>query len=59
MFWLSDNSDWQFCSVFFRKKLKDGTSASGHLMRRRINGAWQYRKLTHEEELEWLCVSAW
>jgi hypothetical protein len=32
------------------RKLIDGSTASGYLMRRWVNGGWQYRALTEAEE---------
>jgi hypothetical protein len=42
-------TEWQHCYVFFEKTLIDGTRASGELMRRRVKGQWQYRRMTEEE----------
>ena len=40
---------WEPCYVFFRKRLIDGSYATGALMRRRVGGEWQYRRQTEEE----------
>jgi hypothetical protein len=42
-------TEWEHCYVFFPKTLIDGTRARGELMRRRVNGQWQYRRPTDEE----------
>lgn len=56
---LSDKSEWEPCSPTFRKvKLIDGTMASHSLMRRKVNGRWEYRKMTDEEVAESIAASA-
>ena len=52
-------TEWQFCSRFFKKRLIDGSYANGRLMRRKINGEWQYRKLTDDEEGDEFERMAW
>ena len=42
-------TEWEHCYVFLEKTLIDGTCASGDLMRRRVNGEWQYRRPTEKE----------
>jgi hypothetical protein len=42
-------TEWEHCYVSFPKRLNDGTRASGELMRRRVNGQWQYRRPTERE----------
>lgn len=45
---------WQHCYVWFARQLIDGTWARGDLMRRRVNGRWQYRRPTEAETAdEW------
>jgi hypothetical protein len=39
-------TEWEHCYVFLEKTLIDGTRESGDLMRRRVNGEWQYRRPT-------------
>jgi hypothetical protein len=41
--------EWEYCYVFIEKTLMDGMRASGELMRRRVNGQWQYRRPTEQE----------
>jgi hypothetical protein len=56
------DTDWQMWDVFFRGRvtLLDGTvRKSGTVMRRRVNGQWQYRALSDEEELERQQGHAW
>lgn len=56
---LRDTAEWEPCSPTFRKvKLIDGTRASHSLMRRRVNGRWQYRKMTDEEVADSIAASA-
>ncbi|MGZ3409636.1 MAG: hypothetical protein ACXWJW_02760 [Xanthobacteraceae bacterium] len=53
-------TEWRKCeALFFSKLLIDGTSATGPLMRRKVDGKWQYRKLTPDEESERLADVAW
>ena len=47
------------CYTFFRKKLIDGQLARGPLMRRKVDGRWEYRKMTPEEEAEYMNIEAW
>ncbi|MDX6805870.1 hypothetical protein [Terrihabitans rhizophilus] len=42
--------DWHDVEVLLPKRLTDGTSACGLLKRRRLNGAWDYRRMTATEE---------
>jgi hypothetical protein len=50
---------WQMCSVFFPRRLIDGTYANGDLMWRQVNGQVQYRRPTKEEEAEDFSTMAW
>lgn len=52
-------TEWQHYTCFFKKRLLDGTWASGRLMRRKVNGEWQYRKPTDEELFEKFSREAW
>jgi hypothetical protein len=54
-----DRPGWDFCNPIFKKKLIDATPANGGLMRRRIKGQWQYRKMTAEDEAERIRSDAW
>lgn len=42
--------DWHDVEVLLPKRLIDGTSACGLLKRRRVDGAWIYRRMTAVEE---------
>ena len=54
------NTEWNYCITLLPKTLIDGTRTTDVLlMRRRINGERQYRKLTPEEEQEWALADAW
>jgi hypothetical protein len=45
-----ENSEWEPCRPRFRKvKLIDGSSARRGLMRRKVDGRWQYRRMTPQE----------
>lgn len=50
---------WQFIDVFWRRTLLDGSRHSGLLMRRRVNGKWQYRLPTKDEENHWCDGLPW
>ena len=57
---MDQNTDWRRCEpLFFSKRLIDGTWATGPLMRRKVEGKWQYRKLTPDEEAERLAEVSW
>jgi hypothetical protein len=45
-------TEWRHCYALLRKRLIDGTEASGELMRRRVTGEWQYRRPIPEEEAD-------
>lgn len=44
---------WNLEIFFLTKTLVDGTKAHGVLARRRVNGEWQYRLPTADEEEEY------
>jgi hypothetical protein len=50
--WHGPPSEWEHSYVLRRKRLIDGTEASGELMRRQVRGEWQYRRPTTEEEAD-------
>ena len=43
----------EHCHAVLRKWVIDGTHSSGELMRRRVRGQWQYRRLTAEEKVDY------
>ncbi len=45
-------NDWEPTVCFRKRKLIDGTSASGALMLRMIDGTAHYRLMTEEEDLD-------
>lgn len=51
--------NWRYTYCIFKKTLWDGSIAVGHLMRRRYNGRWQYRKLTSQEVHEYMLNESW
>jgi len=51
--------EWELCTCWFSKRLIDGTYSNGRLMRRKINGEWQYRHLTESELSDWFSREAW
>jgi len=51
--------EWMEVECIFRKTLIDGSRASGPLMRRKMRGIWQYRKMTGDEEEEFVSRRAW
>lgn len=60
---LSDKSEWaQAPTSLFSKdvELIDGTTCkcSRDLMRRKVNGRWQYRRMTDEEMADSIAASA-
>jgi len=46
-------------ALFSVTTLPNGEKASGQLMRRKINGKWQYREPTQAEIDEYLSVMSW
>lgn len=55
----ADPATWGYFDALLAKHLIDGTMSNGALMRRKIDGHWQYRKMTEDELLEWQSVRAW
>ena len=53
------DEDWSLVLCAFRQTLIDGTLANGNLMRRKVDGVWQYRKLTPEEAADEFEMMAW
>lgn len=54
-----NQAEWDRCSVLCREvTLLDGTRASSSLMRRKVNGRWQYRRMTKQEVAESMAHSA-
>jgi hypothetical protein len=51
------DTEWDFFIPFFPRTLMDGTQSTDLVMRRRINGKWEYRKPTDAEVLNY--ESAW
>jgi hypothetical protein len=45
------NSEWEDCAVLWPRRLIDGSKSSGPLMRRKVNGIWQYPRMTDETAL--------
>lgn len=58
---MSSEQEWTRFHHFFNKKYKliDGTIGWGVLMRRKVNGEWQYRALTDQEEIDENAAAAW
>jgi hypothetical protein len=53
------DSDWEPCPLKFRKvKLIDGSWDRCDLMRRKVNGRWEYRKMTPQEAAQTLDLRA-
>jgi hypothetical protein len=44
------DGNWQPIHSWQPRKLIDRSTANGYLMRRWVNGGWQYRALTEAEE---------
>lgn len=52
-------TDWSECFKLFSVTLIDRTREGGILMRRRTSdGTWQYRKMTPEEEADFISREA-
>lgn len=58
--WLfRSSSAWHESVSYFPVRLVDGTMGRGTLMRRFVNGEWQYRRLTADEEEDITDRRAW
>jgi hypothetical protein len=56
------STGWAPCYVFFlfaKRSIIDGRLIHGHVMRRRVNGQWQYRPLSDDEMFEKVSSEAW
>ena len=52
--------EWLFYLPILRAiDLSDGTSTSGLVMRRKIDGKWRYRRATPDEEADYVSRDAW
>lgn len=52
--------EWDFYNAwFFQQTLTDGMKVKGLLMRARVDGRWEYRLPTREEEFKWRCLIGW
>lgn len=40
---------WRYFCAVLKRNLQNGQKVSGDLMRRRVQGRWQYRELTDRE----------
>jgi hypothetical protein len=57
---MEKDTDWNYYeSSFTTKLLIDGSRSSGPLMRRQINHEWKYRRMTKEEETEYMSGTIW
>jgi hypothetical protein len=53
------HSDWEPCPLKIRKvKLIDGSWNRRGLMRRKVNGRWEYRKMTSQEAAQTMDLRA-
>lgn len=56
----NDTTEWDFDTVFFYKRdFNTGEPINGQVMKRRINGKMQYRKMTDAELFESKKETAW
>jgi hypothetical protein len=55
-FYAADHAgEWRTHELYRRKKMINGTFASGTVMRRKVNGKWEYRHATDDELMDdWL-----
>lgn len=59
-FFRSRSRSWRYFTAVFPRSLKDGTKATGGLMRRRLgDGSFEYRRPTEEEGLAHDQEQAW
>lgn len=56
---MAKDRDWEECIVWLPKRLIDGSTGLWVLMRRRVEGRWQYRNLTELEERDRFERMAW
>jgi hypothetical protein len=55
----SPEQNWKFHVPLRAATLPDGTKTLGLVMRRKVDGKWQYRKPTLEEEDDYVSRDAW
>lgn len=59
---MSETPEWEVWDVlpWQRLTLIDGREFAGHIvMRRKVEGAWQYRECTADEEHDYVSREAW
>jgi hypothetical protein len=54
-----DRRDWEEHFNILEVPLIDGSRSKGWLMRRRIRGTWQYRRMTDDETREHAADFSW
>jgi hypothetical protein len=55
----ADIEVWEVFIAVSPRRLTDGGKASGPMMRRRVNGPWEYRRMSEGEMREYLSSDAW
>lgn len=55
----ASSTEWHETVSYFPVRLVDGGYGRGTLMRRKVNGEWQYRRLTADEEEDITDRRAW
>lgn len=57
---MTDIDQWRLTYIFFSKRDAEGNAVKWPMcMSRYINGAWEYRNMTEEEEADWVSEDAW
>lgn len=59
MLFRRDQVEWYQTFVFFKKRSIDGQYVQGDVWARKINGQWQYRALTEEEQFDVMYKRVW
>ena len=55
----SKNTDWEAFMAMRDRQLLTGEKAHGLLMRRKVNGEWEYRLPTPAEESDYVSGDGW
>lgn len=55
----SRNTEWEAFIAFTEKTLNTGERHRGLLMRRKVDGVWEYRRPTATEESDYVSGDAW
>lgn len=55
----AQNTEWESFQAMVKKTLVTGERAHGLLMRRKVDGVWEYRRPTPAEESDYVSMEGW